>query len=61
MMTAMMAMVETTMATATAMMPMLLPTATMSMTTTVAIQGRQLDNGDWTTMMGQQLCDGNGQ
>jgi hypothetical protein len=41
-------------ATATAMMPLLLPMETMLMTTTAAIQGQQLDNGNLTKMMGQQ-------
>jgi hypothetical protein len=54
MMAVMMVMGETAMATATAMamMPPLLPTATMSMTMMAAIRGRQLDNGNLTTMMG---------
>jgi hypothetical protein len=61
-MTVTMAMGETAMATATAtaMMPPPLPTATMSMTMTAAIRGRQLDNGDSTTTMGRQRCDGDG-
>jgi hypothetical protein len=32
----------------------------MAMATVMAIQGRQLDNGNWTTMMGQQQCDEDG-
>jgi hypothetical protein len=39
-------------AMATVMMLPLPPTATMSMKTTVAIQGQQLDNSNWTTTMG---------
>jgi hypothetical protein len=55
-MTATAAMAEMAMATALAMamMPPLQPTARMLMTTTVLIQGWQLDNGDLMTMMGQQ-------
>jgi hypothetical protein len=47
-----------TMVTATVMAMMLppLPTATMLMTTTAVIQGWQLDDGNSTTMMGQQPC-----
>jgi hypothetical protein len=47
-------------ATATAMMPPLPPSETLSMKTTAALWGWQLDNGNWTTAMGQQQCDGNG-
>ncbi len=49
------AMVEMATATAmaTAMMPLILPMATMSMTTMAVIQGTQLVNGNLTTMMGQ--------
>ena len=57
MMTAMMAMVETAAMTATvmAMVTILLPLPTemMLMTTTAAFQGRQLDDGNWMTTMGQ--------
>jgi hypothetical protein len=42
------------MATAAAMMTLPPPTATMSMKTMAAIQGGQLDDGNWTTTMGQQ-------
>ncbi len=54
-MMATMAMGEKAMATATSTAMMLppLPTETMSMMATAAIQGRQLDNGDLTTTMGQ--------
>jgi hypothetical protein len=61
-----MAMVETVTgmatatATATAMMPLPLPTATLSMKLTVALRGRRLDDGDWTTTMGRRQCDGDG-
>ncbi len=61
-----MAMAETVMgmatvtATATAMMPLPPPLATLSMKTTAALQGRRLDDGDWTTTMGRQQCDGDG-
>ncbi len=56
MMTAMMAMVETATVTATvmAMMPLLPPTATMSMRTATAIQGWQLDDDNLTTTMKQR-------
>ncbi len=37
-----------------AMMLPLPPIQMMSMTTTVAIRGRQLDDGNWTTTIGQQ-------
>jgi hypothetical protein len=57
-MTATTAMVEmaTTMAMAkaTAMILPPPPIQMMSMTTTAAIQGWQLDNGNWTTTIGQQ-------
>jgi hypothetical protein len=55
-MMATMAMGETVMvtATATAMMPPPLPMERMSMTTTAAIQGRRLDNGNLTTTMEQR-------
>ncbi len=54
-MMAAMAMAETGTATAMATAMMLPPllTATMLMTTTAAIQGRQLDDGGLTTTMGQ--------
>jgi hypothetical protein len=61
-----MAMVETVtgmvmaMAMATAMMPPPLPLVTLSMKTTAALQGWRLDDGNWTTTMGRQQCDGNG-
>jgi hypothetical protein len=42
----------TTTATVTVMMPLPTPMAMTSMTTLAAIQGRQLDEGDWTIMMG---------
>jgi hypothetical protein len=42
--------------TAMAMMPPLPLMATMSITTTAVIQGRQLDDGNLTTTMGQQGC-----
>ncbi len=61
---AMMAMAERVMAMetamVTAMMPLPPPTATMSMTTTTATQERQLDDGNWTTIIRQQQCDGDG-
>ncbi len=41
----------TAMATAMAMMLLLPTTATMLMKTMAAIQGRQLDDGNWMTMM----------
>ncbi len=44
------------MAMAMAMMLLLLPMAMMPMTMTAAIQGRQLDNSNLTTTMGQQGC-----
>ncbi len=43
-------------AMATAMMPPLQLMAMMSTTMTAVIQGRQLDDGNLTTMMGQQQC-----
>jgi hypothetical protein len=54
-MMATMMMAETAMVTATAagMTPPLPQMATMSMTTMVVIQGRQLDDSDLTTTMGQ--------
>jgi hypothetical protein len=52
-MMAMMAMVQTAMATAAAMMTPLPPTASMSMTTAAVIQGWQLDDGNLMTTMGQ--------
>ncbi len=57
-MTAMAAMAETATAAATAMamMPPLPPTATMLMTTMVVIWGRQLDDGNLMTTMGQRWC-----
>jgi hypothetical protein len=47
-------MAETATVTATEMMLPLLPTALM--TIAMAIRGRQLDNGYWTTTMGWQWC-----
>jgi hypothetical protein len=32
----------------------------MATATATAIRGRQLGDGDWTTMMGQQRCDDDG-
>jgi hypothetical protein len=58
-MTVMAAMAETATATATVMamamvmMPPPPPMATMLMKMTVAIQGQRLDDGNWTTIMGQ--------
>jgi hypothetical protein len=65
MVTMMMAMAEmvtemaTAMAMATAMMLPLPPSVTQSMKTTAALQGRRLDNGDWTTAIGRRQWDDN--
>ncbi len=40
-------------AMATAMLPPPPPLATLPMKTTAALQGWQLDDGNWTTTMGQ--------
>jgi hypothetical protein len=43
------------------MIPLLMPTATMSMMTMAVIWGQQLDNGNQTMAIGWRQCDGDGQ